>query len=375
MEYTAEKKKIPLWLIPALPLPILGIALFYILRDNRSLMNIWVSRFMAPVEQFLGRIWSIFPFSVTELIIAAILVSGVVWVIRAVVLLIRQRALRSFLKRLTVVVSVALWLWCGLCWCWNPGYYASSFAEKSGLTSRGYTPEALLYTTMWFAQQAAELSDQIQRDKDGHFAESQDDYFRRGVDVYDNLVEEFPFLEIPSVRTKPLVFSRLQSIMGFTGMYFPFTGEANVNVDAPACLRPATIAHEMAHQRMVASEDEANFVGIAAAISSDDVVYQYSGYLFGLIQLSKSLHAISPDAWSQVIDLCFTDELRRDWNDNHYYWEELKSPVEEVVEEVSEQAYDNFLKGNGQVLGIASYGACVDLLITYYLPRALPFPI
>ena len=48
--------------------------------------------------------------------------------------------------------------------------------------------------------------------------------------------------------------------------------------------------------------------------------------------------------------------------------------VEQAVEEVSEQAYDNFLKGNGQVLGIASYGACVDLLITYYLPRALPVP-
>ena len=63
--------------------------------------------------------------------------------------------------------------------------------------------------------------------------------------------------------------------MGFTGVYFPFTGEANVNVDAPACLVPATIAHEMSHQRMVFSELEANFVGIAAAVSCGDPVFQY----------------------------------------------------------------------------------------------------
>jgi hypothetical protein len=39
------------------------------------------------------------------------------------------------------------------------------------------------------------------------------------------------------------------------------------------------------------------------------------------------------------------------------------------VEESAEQTYDAFLKGNGQSLGIASYGACVDLLITYYYPK------
>lgn len=363
----------PKWFF-ALIAPILGIILFYLLRNNRAVMQLWVSRVMAPTEQLLGRLWSVFPFSVAELLVTLAITAIVVWLIRAVVLLIRRRTLRDFFRRMLVLVSTGLWIWCALCWCWNVSYYAPSFAEKSGLSSRGYTIDALLYTTLWFADQAAELSDQVQRDSEGHFAEEQKDYFRRGAAVYDNIVEEFPFLELPSVQTKPLFFSRLQSIMGFTGVYFPFTGEANVNVDAPACLRPATIAHEMAHQRMVASEDEANFVGIAAAISSDDVVFQYSGYLFGLIQLSNALHDISPDAWYSVIDLCFTDQLRTDWNDNHYYWEALSSPVEKAVEEVSEQAYDSFLKGNGQALGIASYGACVDLLITYYLPHAIPIP-
>lgn len=366
METTTRKKLSLTWPI-ALGLPMIGIVLFYLLRKNRALMDAWISGFMAPVEQFFGRIWAIFPFSVAEVLIAGTITGIVVWMVRAVILLLLQRSGRAFLKRMLALVSVALWLWCGLCWSWNVSYYATSFTEKSGLSASGHSPQELLYTTIWFAKQAAELSTQVQRDTEGHFAEHQSNYLHRGVTVYENLEEEFPFLKMDSVRTKPLVFSQLQSTLGFTGMYFPFTGEANVNVHAPACLRPATIAHEMSHQRMVASELEANFVGIAACISSDDVVFQYSGYLMGLIELGNSLYHINADTWYSIISTYFTPELRTDWNDNHYYWKALESEVEEAAE----QTYDSFLKGNGQTLGIASYGACVDLLITYYLPDAI----
>ena len=68
-----------------------------------------------------------------------------------------------------------------------------------------------------------------------------------------------------------------------------------MNVDAPSCLLPATIAHEMAHQRMVAAEQEANFVGIAASVTSGDPVYVYSGYLMGLIQLCNALYPVDPE--------------------------------------------------------------------------------
>ncbi|MEI3141541.1 MAG: DUF3810 family protein [Lawsonibacter sp.] len=131
----------------------------------------------------------------------------------------------------------------------------------------------------------------------------------------------------PAGRAKPLIFSRLQSILGFTGVYFPFTGEANVNVDAPACLIPATIAHEMAHQRMVASELEANFVGIAACVTCGDVVFQYSGYLMGLIQLCNALYPVDGGG---VAGHCTTT-----------YWAALQSPVEDAAGQV----YDTFLKG------------------------------
>ncbi len=363
MEAVIQTKLKIRWLL-ALPLPAAGIALFYLLRDNRPLMNRWVHGVMAPVEQFLGRLWSVFPFSVAELFTALCITAIVVWLVRAVVLLLRQRQGKTFLHRMLALVSAGLWIWCALCWAWNASYYAETFTEKSGLSSQGHSPQALASTTAWFAYNTALLSTQVPRDEDGHFALTRQEALVRGVSIYDNLVEEFPFLELPSIQAKPLVFSRLQSILGFTGVYFPFTGEANVNVDSPACLLPSTIAHEMAHQRMVASELEANFVGITAAITSDDVVYQYSGYLHGLISLSNALHGISPETWDAIQGAYFTPELVTDWNDNYYYWKALDS----AVEEQGEQIYDAFLKSNDQQLGIASYGACVDLLITYFTP-------
>ena len=51
--------------------------------------------------------------------------------------------------------------------------------------------------------------------------------------IYENLYEEFPFLEMTDVPPKTMRFSRVMSAMGFTGFYFPFTGECNVNVDFP----------------------------------------------------------------------------------------------------------------------------------------------
>lgn len=353
--------------IPVLPallflVPAALCLLFAAVKSNRSLMDFWVYQIMGPTERLWGRLWALLPFSGMELWIASALIGSVIWLIRAFFLLIRHKKFRKFLHRIFSYLTVCLWVLAAFNWLWNAAYYASTFSQRSGLNAVPYTTEELFAVTVYFAQQAAELSDDVLRDEDGYFAESIEDCFQRGPEIYDNIVKEFPCLQIDSMRAKPIFFSRLQSIMGFTGMYFPFTGEANVNIDAPACLVPATIAHEMAHQRMVASELEANFVGIAAATSCDDVVFQYSGYLQGLIQTSNALYSVAPQAWDVIVEHCFTPELSRDWNQNYHYWDELSSPVEEAAEET----YDSFLKHNDQVLGIRSYGACVDLLVTYF---------
>lgn len=353
----------PMWLrLGSVTLPPALVILFQALKGNQGVMSGWVWFVMAPLEQALGRLWSPLPFSAAEVLAALFLLGCAVWLVRAVVLVCRQKAPLPFLSRLLALASAWLWIWAGLCWLWNAAYYVPTFAQREGLEAAPCSVEELALVTEYFARQAAILSPQVPRDGDGHFAEKLSDCFDRGPEIYRNIAREFSSLDINSIKAKPLLCSKLQSALGFTGIYFPFTGEANVNVDAPACLVPATIAHEMSHQRMVASELEANFVGIAACVSCDDVTFQYSGYLMGLINLCNALYSVAPDMWYDIAGRTFTPELSRDWEDNSAYWHALESPLEDAAEEI----YDSFLKSNDQALGIRSYGACVDLLVNYF---------
>ena len=71
-------------------------------------------------------------------------------------------------------------------------------------------------------------------------------------------------------KAKPIFNSNLLCYTGITGIYSPFTGEANVNISSPDIYIPFTTLHEMAHQRGYASEDEANFLVYIACINNKD---------------------------------------------------------------------------------------------------------
>ena len=147
---------------------------------------------------------------------------------------------------------------------------------------------------------------------------------------------------------------------GFTGIFFPFSGETYINTHQPAWSIPNTVAHEIAHQRGVHLEAECNFLGIAACLESDDIRFQYSGYLCGLIHLTNALNSADPEARAAILkDFC--PELEADWNYNSRYWREMEG----TVSKVSDKVYDAFLKVNTQPSGLKSYGECVDLLILW----------
>lgn len=364
--YKGKRGTFPWKLLLAWLPPVLMTGAFYLLRNNTALMTIWVHHIMAPVMQTVGRFWGLFPFAVGEAWAALTIAALILWVLWAILRLVRDREGRPFLRRILAAACFLFWLWGLFCWLWNCSYYAADFSQRAGLRDDPTAPEQLAMVTVFFAQQAAALSDDVPRDEMGRFAADEDTYFQNGPAVYDNLSRIYPELKLDSGPAKKLLFSRFQSILGFTGVYFPFTGEANVNVDAPACLVPATIAHEMSHQRMVAAEEEANFVGILACITSEDVVYQYSGYLSGLTHLANALNDLSPELLQTIMAEIFTEELRTDWNENYHYWKELDSSTQDKATEV----YDGFLKHNGQSLGLLSYGACVDLLVNYFTTPA-----
>lgn len=156
--------------------------------------------------------------------------------------------------------------------------------------------------------------------------------------------------------------SRVLSALDFTGFYFPFTGETNINMDCPAAFLPATVVHELGHQRGIASEQACNFLGVVVSIASDDPVYRYSGWLMGYIHLGNALYRVDPEGWQAIRDT-LPENVVQDIRYNNAYWQSFESPVNDAAQ----SAYDAFLKNYGDENGVASYGMVVDLLIDYYL--------
>lgn len=360
------KKKRPsaLWVIPAaLPLFILGA--FYILRTRRSFADGVINGFSAPFRSFMGRLCSNVGFSVMEMLYILFGLFVLFFIIRSVVLTVRGRGrrLRVILKRIAILLSVALYIWSLYCFTWGIDYYGPSFSEKSGLSSPGVTTEELAATADYFLERANELSSQVPRDMAGHFNADIDELLAESPELYGNIKKTFDFLEADSFAPKKMIFSNIMSRMGFTGIYFPFTGESNINIENPACMIPCTVAHELSHQQGIYSEAEANFLGVAACTASSDPVYEYSGYISGLIYLMNSLYSADRDAWTEIRS-GFSSELETDWLDNNSYWRSMESGITDAANTV----YNAYLKSNGQELGIRSYGACVDLLVLYYAP-------
>ena len=164
-----------------------------------------------------------------------------------------------------------------------------------------------------------------------------------------------------AVHAKGLICSRVMSLIDFTGFFFPFTAEANVNTDAPSCMLPATVAHELAHQRGVAKEQEANFVAVLACLDYGDPEYVYSAALLAYTHLSNALFGADRAAWEEIY-AGLDEAVKRDFAADRLYWKQFETPVREA----SNAVYEGFLQSYDQELGLRSYGACVDLLVNYY---------
>lgn len=347
--------------LPAL-LPGLLIALFYLTKDLSDFMEKIFRGITVPVGNRLSQWTSPIPFSLGEALIVLLILWSILHILRGFWAPVEKRKrLRNLLVRTAHVAIVCLWLWAGICWLWNIGYFVPGIPETLPLERGGVTVEKLERTAAGFADILNRYADDIRRDDSGLFNHASEEYFPGAIRIYDRLEQEFPTLTLRDAMPKKLLFSRFQSHQGFSGFYFPFTGESNINTDIPSSSQPFTIAHELAHQRLVASEDEANFLGVAACLSSEQPIYIYSGALAGLKMLAGPLYDADPEAW-QTIAETLPPEVAADWNNSAAYWAQFKTPLEEWSRDV----YDTFLKSQGQELGIRSYGACVDLIVNYY---------
>lgn len=308
--------------------------------------------------------------AVTEVLIACLCVSLGVYLILSVVFFIRDlgSSVRTAFGRLisavmTLVMTVSL-IYGGFCILWGYYYYAPGVSEIYGIRTdpEGILHEELIEVDEHFVQMANEYSVRVKRDAGGNFVYSADPYVHAHV-LYDTVARTFPGLDAPVRKPKRIHFSKVMSYMDFTGFFSPFTGEACINADSPECMTPSTIAHELAHQRGIGAEDEANFVAVTACLEDGDPDYVYSASLLALIHLQNALYKSGDEEQWQRIRDSYTPQVVHDLEENSSYWARYR---ETVVYRATTDTYDAFLKSYDQEMGRETYGACVDLLVAYY---------
>ena len=364
MKLLKTYQKLHIWLLADLGL----LAVYWLCRGNRAWMNALAAHVTAPLRRAIGRICYRVDFSVAEALCVLLVVLAATYVVWSVIAVIRRRghgALQRAYGAVLGAVCAALTIYVGFCFLLGIDSYADGFQEKSGLYAQPVALEDLQAVTAYFARQVAQTAPGVARDEDGVFAEDRRAILENSVRAYDALEEEYPFLAFDDTGVKPVYFSRFLSALDFTGIYCPFTGESNVNVDSPASMLPATAAHDLAHQRGITSEQECNFLAILASTTCGDEVYAYSGWLSGYIYLGNALYRVDPEAY-WAIRSALPETVQADLRYQNEYWDQFE---DKAAQKVSNRVYDSFLKGYGQELGLQSYGTVVDLLVTYYKDR------
>lgn len=315
----------------------------------------------------LGFLTSLIPVSLTEWL----LILSVPLLIFLIVLLIiklrkskkKSRTLLGGGKFLVGVVSFSAFLYMT---CHGANYYRYPIERNMGLDTSHRSQEDLKQVCIILAEGAAEARAKLDIPDDEEFVFSESIYteLSRAGSGYSALTEEYPFLWTSVWRQKPVMLSEPWSYTFITGMYFPMLAECNINVAIPDYEIPFTAAHESAHSRGIAFENECNFLAFLSCINSEYPEYRYSGYMEAL---SYCLSDLDFEYRSEV-DEYITDGMWTDYTASNEFWDAHRE--KEIaginVHEVSSQVNDAFIKSQGVEEGVRSYDRVTDLILAHY---------
>lgn len=317
----------------------------------------------------IGRIFSLFPFSVAEHLVILLPLALLVYICLQLVKIVRIPAergkrvarLAANLACLTGVVWFLFTAFCGL------NYQRESFTVHSGLQVRDSSAQELVSLCTELVANANMLSHQVERDASGVMVSSFGSYYDAAAvaaEAYVAVGADYPVLSGFTPRPKPVQFSQVLSRLDLVGIYVPYTFEANINTDVVGYVVPSSMMHELAHYKGYMREDEANFIAYLSCRDSGSEDFAYSGTLLALIHATNALYSADKELYFSVIQ-SLDERVRTDFRANDEYWHQFEGPIAEASAAIN----DVYLKSNKQAAGVKSYGRMVDLLLAEYRQR------
>ena len=281
------------------------------------------------------------------------------------------RPLRHFLGHLFLILSALLVLYVFLC---GINYHRTSFSQEAGLSvtldehGTVYDEADLIALCDYLVTEMNDTEAQLDVPYIGQTAETPKPSAawlwhagRTGQRAMEKLGERYRRLSGHYPYPKPILNTWILSVQQTTGVYSPFTVEANYNRDIAYYDIPFTICHELSHLRGYMQEEEANFIGVLATIGADDLYFNYSGYVSAWVYAGNALARIDSTAFATLYAR-INARTRQDMLYNNAYWKHFEGKPAEAHEQLN----DAYLKIQGQATGVRSYGHVTDLMLEYF---------
>lgn len=326
----------------------------------------WHARYVYPLlVQTIGRLFGVLPFSLFEVLIASVVIGVVVGSVLLIIRLVRKRGERckTLYAAARRLVSAVLTLLLIFTLTAGINYQRAPFSDFSGLTMRPVHVDELKQLCTILRDQLVTYADEVPIAENGtsmltcNTAQEAAAAMKKLGATYEELSGDYP-------RPKPIFCSIVMSYSKISGIYSPFTIEANYNRLMVPYNIPLTVCHELSHLRGFMREDEANFIAYLACIGSDHAEFRYSGAMLGFLYATNALYGTGESAYCNELYASLPEVVLSDYRANNAYWQQFETPVADVVD----KANDAYLKGNAQEDGVRSYGRVVDLMIAYYIP-------
>ncbi|MEN8906101.1 MAG: DUF3810 domain-containing protein [Clostridiales bacterium] len=324
--------------------------------------NIYSQKIYKVIILFLSFLFGKIPFSVAEIIIIICAILILIFTIFLIKMFFNKRYSKKILKTLILkLLTIFVLIYFFFLFLWGFNYNRLTYNEIQNYKLDEVKTLELKEMCEYLTKKTNYLRNKTDENESGimKISENLDITAKRSLDGYNNLTYEMKDLSKNYGTPKFIYFSKIMLYLNISGFYFPFTGEANINKYTPDCYLPHTIAHELAHQRGFAREDEANYIGFLACKNSPYCDYQYSGYLSMLTYSMNYLYQYSFDDYKKIRKQ-YNKNIERDLLNVQNFYDEYETPIETLSSNIN----DLYLKTNKQDSGINSYGEVIYLLIS-----------
>ncbi len=324
--------------------------------------NYWSDNISSCLRAFTAHLSSVFPFSLAETLVLSspvILVCLIVHSVKSA-----KRGNKRLIRFVCGMLSILILVYSVFVFNFGVSYRTDTLDKRLGITREKVSGDELYETISIVIEKLNALVDDviIVQGKGSVRPYSHKETVRLCTESYEKLSEGYGFIQKLKAPVKEIMLSDIMTYTHISGVYTFFTGEANLNTNYPYFVNVYTTAHEMAHQRGIARENEANFIAYLVCINSDDTFMQYSGYLNMYEYLISALYKASPTMYAKAVK-SLDYRVRYDLNCYSEFFDKYR---DNTAADVSDAVNNKYLEIQGTVEGSKSYGMVVDLAVAYY---------